>query len=168
MPRIDLQHYSINDFDDNMSLRPGPRLMMVILFLSKNLALPIIAFALEKTSGNPAVHFIKTDYSALLFLGSSIPAASVLLSSLNRNPNANRWHRSIWKIGKWLLLFSTLLEINLLIWTTYRLDGNLTVISQLAADIAIFFYLLFDKRVRDVFNDFPNPLKHNTICEPRT
>ena len=95
------------------------------------------------------------------FLIVNLLVAAVLVAAFRRRREAGSAVRSLWSAGRRLLITALALDILLSLvygWPALTGSGSergLLVLIQVLVATAMFFYLLRSKRVRDVFDSFP-------------
>lgn len=150
------RNYSYADFDQYLVLRPNIKLLAVMLYLSKNISLPLIAFAFGRGVDGHMSYILEGNKHLHLFLIASIPALLVIITWSRRMPNAGWLTRFIWNWGRWFLITSAILDGLLILALDRSFNKDLELI-YLVSDGSVLAFLLLAKRVRDVFDDFPDP-----------
>lgn len=157
----DAKRYSFADFDQYLCLKPPWLLWVCVVYLSRAVVLPIIT-SVSALSGS------RSDTSGLLHglfgtgtLISSCIAFLVLCALALRSPSAGRVVRWIFAHGRTLLVVAAALDAGLaLTGVSFEraLEGDermALVLLGVVFDGYFIAYLLFSKRVRDLFVDFP-------------
>jgi len=146
--------YNIDQYDENLCLRPGIKLILIVLFLSRNLLLPFIVFAVGKNMNGNVNYLLDISNQGAISFISSCPAVVIIFAWTRRRPDAQRLTKIIWKSGRWLLSLSALLDI---LFRVYIEQGwiNDIALSYIVLNTCIILSLIFSTRIKDVFNDFP-------------
>jgi hypothetical protein len=145
-----------------MCLKAPVLLWVVILYLSRAIILPIAA-AIGHVAGvdDRAIAQFRGSWSIYGLLPSLI-AAIILITLLRRSPAAPDWMRWVWERGRSVLAVAAILDIILLATANIRQQGlefSLGSICAAVFDGCLLVYILAVRRVRDVFAEFPPPLK---------
>jgi hypothetical protein len=156
----DLYHPS--NFDDDMCLKPPLLLWIAAIYLARAILLPI---------GIGIGHIAGVDDKAFVLLRSlwsaeglvpALVALPVLYALFRRAPAAAYMTRWFWAHGRILLAVSAGIDAALTLLHLTRLTelSDQMAISIVAgfADLYFLAYILFARRVRDAFTDFPPPL----------
>jgi hypothetical protein len=152
--------YDLASYDHHFCLKTPGQLLIAILFLSRNLALPFLAFLGPLLGFNSdSAAFMKSGLSLAGLLAAS-PAALVLLSLCRRTPVASQVPRWIWAHGRALLAIAALGDcaVGVSAAPIWHGESNPTVpwsILTAAFDLYFLTYILAVRRVRDTFADFP-------------
>jgi hypothetical protein len=160
--RYDPNLYHPSSFDDDMCLKPPLLLWLAVIYLARAVLLPI---------GIGIGHIAGVDEKAFIFLRSlwsaeglvpALVALPVLYALFRRAPRAARMTRWFWAHGRILLAVSAGVDVALTLLQLTRPAelGDQAAISLGAgfADLYFLAFILFARRVRDTFNDFPPPL----------
>ena len=156
--------YDLYSYDENLVLRVPPLLIAAIYWSIHH----VFLLALGASSNSGEVFGLVLDYSgSALFLISDMPGALVLFARINRTPEAGVRVRWIWRHGLSLLVFGVSMSAAA---TSYYYQKEIINLESpgfflLIADLGIVIYLLFSRRVRDVFADFPQA---ETVSEERS
>jgi hypothetical protein len=155
----DFKRYEAWNFDDYFCLKPPAVLIGAIIYLCRSFVLLAIYMlgSVKGTTSNMGVLLQGGDHPSSLAI-TALPALMVLIALTRRSPNGGRIPRSIWKRGRALLATSALLEIGIGVFYLATLTVGETpslAVAFLFVDVYILFYLLFSKRVKDTFSDFP-------------
>ena len=148
--------YDLYSYDENLVLRVPPLLIAAIYWSIHHVFL--LVFGASSNSGE--VFGLVLDYSgSALFLISDIPGALVLFARINRTTEAGVRVRWIWRHGLILLVLGVSMSAAT---TSYYYHQEIVNFENpgfflLIADVGVVLYLLFSRRVRDVFADFPRP-----------
>jgi DUF2919 family protein len=154
----DLYHPS--SFDDDMCLKPPLLLWLATIYLARAILLPI---------GIGIGHFAGVDDKAFVLLRSlwrveglvpALLALPVLFALFRRTPTAARMTRRMWAHGRIFLAVSAGIDAALsLFQLTTSTEGDQPIITMGSELIDVYFlaYILFARRVRDTFTDFPPP-----------
>ena len=153
--------YHPSHFDDDMCLRPPLLLWLAAIYLARAALLPI-AIGIG--------HIANVDDKAFVLLRSlwspaglvpALVALPVLYALFRRAPAAGRMTRWCWAHGRILLAVSAGIDaaLTLLQFTGPTELGDQAVIAMGTgiADLYFLTYILFARRVRDAFTDFPPP-----------
>jgi hypothetical protein len=145
-----------------MCLKAPALLWVAILYLSRAITLPL-AMAIGHVAGvdDRAIAQFRGLWS-IYGLPPSLIAAIILIILLRRIPAAPGWMRWVWARGRSVLAVAAILDIILLVTGNIRQQGfelSLGSISAALFDGCLLVYILAVRRVRDVFAEFPPPLK---------
>jgi hypothetical protein len=154
--------YPASQYDDEMCLKAPLPLWLAILYLSRAITLPI-AMAIGHVAGvdDRAIAQFRGFWSVYGLLPSLI-AAVILVTLLRRTPAAPDWMRWVWARGRGVLAVAAILDMILLMTADIRQQGFELSLGSIAAalfDGCLLVYILAVRRVRDVFAEFPLPLK---------
>lgn len=170
----DIKRYSSWSFDDYYCLKPPAPLVLSIIFLCRSFLLvgTVMLTSLKGTTSDLASLLSGGDHPTSL-AATGIPALLVLYALVRRTPRGGRFVRWIWRYGRVFLAASAAMAVTAsgLFLYSYssggaRSEADVVAISLLILDLYILTYLLFAKRVRDTFSDFPPPLE--LIDPPRS
>ncbi|MBO6658794.1 MAG: DUF2919 family protein [Pseudomonadales bacterium] len=156
--------YSIDDYDNAGSLKPGGLLIVSTLFVSRFLLFGPLSLLARRTrvgSNNLDLSFF-TDVSPFEML-SSIPAFALLVIMLLRNSNSPSWVRLIWRNGRLLLITSVVIQIGLQGFDAFS-NSELQFSEFIFVMINCFllYYLSLSERTRAVFSMFPGESNSTT------
>jgi hypothetical protein len=156
--------YGYDCFDKHGCLRPSKGLVVSISFLCRALLLPVlIGVASVKGSSQSMTWVLAGNLHPALMSLLALPALAVLAALVGRSPRARPWLRWVWAHGRNLLLLSAVAQAGIVLRdvTTVGLSLDsaeaflsVSVLVLLAGLIA---YLLWSRRVRDSFSEFPSP-----------
>lgn len=149
--------YSIDDYDNNGTLKPGIYLILATAYTSKFLLfgpLSLIARRSRISSQNMDLSYF-TDVSPFEML-TSIPAVVLLFIMLARKSTSPNWMRWVWRNGRGLLVVSLGLQLSLIAINAFS-DPQLSVTTLIVGIISsyLLYYLTFGARPRAVFSMFP-------------
>jgi Protein of unknown function (DUF2919) len=161
-PRFGGRRYSIDSFDRHLSLKAPLPLLLALVFLSRSVVLRLV-YALSNIKGQGADISVlwNSQYQHLFMLG-SLPAFLVLAAYIGRSPNRGAMARWIWRHGAWLVGLALLAQslpalLNLDSITNFEQMHFEESPLLLAVHAAVLGYMLFSRRVRDTFADYPKP-----------
>ena len=165
----DLKRYEAWAFDDYYCLKPPAVLTVAIIYLCRSfLLLAIYMLASVKGStGDMGLLLQAGDHPSSLAI-TGVPALLVLFALMRRGPSGGRFPRWIWKHGRIFLACSALLEIGMAVLYLTTLTVGETpslTVAFLFLDLYILGYVLFSRRVKDTFSDFP-PTAAALVTEP--
>ena len=146
--------YDLYSYDENLVLRVPPLLIAAIYWSIHH----VFLLVLGASSNSGEVFGLVLDYSgSALFLISDVPGVLVLFARINRTSDAGAKVRWIWHHGLALLVLGLSMSAAA---TSYYYHREIVNIENpgfflLIADVGIVLYLLFSRRVKDVFADFP-------------
>lgn len=166
-----MKKYSFEDYNDNNVLTVHWPLQLVLLYSLKHYLLALIPMSPSIPGLGmilvdilpPWIEDFAHEHSTTPLLLSSIPALLVMIAAVKRYlPTASevgRLMRWSWRNGRWLVLFTILLETVIVPWYVFagikKLD--VTILLVLYLDVIVVIFLLKSQRVRDVFAEFPHP-----------
>ena len=147
--------YNFEDYNEYNVLKIPSLLILLNLYLLKY----IVIFILPMISKIAAVKMFAHEQFTVILLLPALPALIVLVAMIQRVPKSRylRIIKRIWKIGRWLLLAGTVLEIIILcvyLLLDIKQFGQILLIF-LYLDVMAIIYLLKSHRVQDVFAEFP-------------
>jgi Protein of unknown function (DUF2919) len=153
------RRYSVDSYDDNLCLKPPFLLWVMLLFLSRGVALPL-ALGLAAYSG---MQDTKGAFAGALDVQTLLPsafAALVLFAAIRRKPAARGLVRWIWAHGRTLLVLSAILDFVLALADSPIRHGDFNDragLPLLTATFDLYFlvYVLIARQARDAFADFP-------------
>ena len=159
--------YQFKDYDKYFCLKPNLDMWMVILFLLRPYVMLVSTLRMGPGGRDvKGASFIKElvypDYpSMMLGVIASIPALLFIFAFIKRKPGAPDFFRKVWHKSALLLVMSSALSIVVIILplvtgVIYRI--NVIGWVQVAISIVIIPYLLFSKRVKDTFLDYPDDI----------
>lgn len=165
----DIRRYEAWSFDDYFCLKPPAVLTAAIIYLCRSFLLLAIYMlgSIKGSTGDMGLLLQTGDHPSSLAI-TAVPAALVLFALIRRSPSGGRFPRSIWKRGRALLATSALLEIGMAVFYLTTLTAGETpslAVAFLFLDVYILSYVLFSKRVKDTFSDFP-PTAAALVTEP--
>jgi hypothetical protein len=158
--------YSFNSYDKYLSLKAGSGLWLVILYLLHPYILLLSSAGLGRArSGGGGVgiegfrHLIyPSDFSLAVAIVATFPALVFVYAWARRKPGASPLVQAIWRRGLWLLVATGALNIGSVfvpLLTEHVLSIHANAWMQIGVSSVVIVYLLFSKRVRDTFADFP-------------
>lgn len=159
-PSVDI--YAESAYDHYLCLKPTPLMWLSMLWLSREITLPLIVGMAQMANVDPSALAALRRFWALDFsLVPAVIAALVLVTFFRRVPKATRAVRWIFGHGAKLLSSAAALDA-LLILTAIVTSGQFndqTFLScvALTADVVFLVYLLLSRRVRNTFKEFPAP-----------
>jgi hypothetical protein len=155
----DPHSYNPSDFDEEMCLKPPVLLWVVVLYLSRGIALPIAV---------GIGHVLGIDTAAMAALRGfwkvddfvpALVAIPVLYALFRRTSKASRTVRWLWTNGRILLAAAAAIDIALSISSLLPFaelgDQAAAAICGIVMDAYFIIYILKARRVRDTFSDFP-------------
>ncbi len=153
--------YPFSAYDKHLSLRISLPMWAAILFLARPFAILLMSFANRRDRTGLLETFYHDPVSMAIDTVAALPALLVIVAWARHRPEASQPLRWLWARGRALLLISTLLNIVSvflpLLWNpNVRMD--VPELAKLAACAIILYMLLKSERVRDTFNDFPEPV----------
>jgi hypothetical protein len=154
------KQYPFSAYDKDLYLRVSIPMWGAILFLARPFAILIMSVANKRDRTGMLETFYHDYVSLTIDTFAALPALLVIIAWARRQPGASQPIRRIWAQGRLLLILATVLNIASLfiplLWNPdLRMDTPEFV--KLAVCAAILFMLLKSERVRDTFNDFPQP-----------
>ena len=154
-------------YDANLALKVSPFLWLIIFWSIHH----ILLLAMGAVSKSGEVFALMADYAySVPLLISDIPGVMVLAARFNRSPDAGEKTRWLWRHGiKFLVL-------GLSISTTATFNSSqLKMVNPenpafwiVAANLGIIAYLVWSRRVREIFADFPSPAQAVEDGRPAT
>ena len=132
-----------------------------ILFLARPFAILLMSVANRRDRTGLLGTFYHDPVSLAIDTFAALPALLVIIAWARRRPEAARTIRWLWAHGRTLLLASTLLNITSvflpLIWNPdVRMETP--ELAKLAICTVLLYTFIKSERLRDTFNDFPQPL----------
>lgn len=155
--------YPESYYDDQLCLKPPLLLWLAVFYLSRAITLPV-AMAMAHFAGveSNAIAYFRGFWSFDALVPSAI-AALILFTLFRRVPSAPKWVRWIWTRGRVFLAISAILDVvlSLIAFAHNGAADNQSLFSLIAAAIDVYFlvYILWARRVRHVFEEFPPPLR---------
>lgn len=152
------QSYSASHYDDHFCLKPPMLLWAAVLFLSRAITLPLIVGLGNFAGVNPDALSLLRRFWSMEILPASILAAIVLYALLRRVPGASAPVRWLWAQGRVILALSAGIDLALsLLAAAQSVNGGDVFLNLASAAFDAYFllYLLFARRARDTFADFP-------------
>ena len=129
---------------------------VALIYLARHIFLPIIVFALARKSQSGDLFYLLGGTHANLYMLVSLPALMVLVIWGRRGPASPELMRWAWRRGRRFIALSALLDLGLRLTLTANLFKGLAI-AQCLLDFYILVYLRISPRVRQVFEDFPEP-----------
>ena len=154
--------YSLSSYDDHFCLKPPALLWIAAVFLSRSVLLPFfMAFGSFFGLNSDTVALLREAWN-LGSIAPSLIAAGVLVALIRRYPGAPRAVRWLSQNGRTLLALSAAMDLvcSLIGQGSFEVSNTQLPPSWLltaAADLYFLAYVLFARRVRDTFRDFPLP-----------
>lgn len=143
-------------YDDNLVLRVSPLLWLIILWSIHH----VLLLAVGGVSKSGEVFTMMADYAySIPLLISDIPGAMVLATRINRVPDAGARTRWFWRHGAKLLVLGLSIS-TVAIFNAYqqKIANPENFVFWIAAiNLGVIAYLVFSRRVREIFADFPSP-----------
>jgi hypothetical protein len=154
--------YADSAYDKYFCLKPSPPLWLAVLFLSREISLPVCM---------GIAHFAGVDEAALtamrrlwafdLSILPAVPAAMLVYLFVRRVPTAPQLVRRLWRRGRVLLALSAILDVAASSANLVRADklDDFVLVSCIfiCIDLLIIGYAVRGERWRDTFADFPTP-----------
>ncbi len=161
--RFSFERYDFESFDKNLCLKPPLLLWLAMLYLARALLLPFVG-GISSMGGSSVT---STLTRGLFGVEDYIPAAVtslMLLAFLRRTPTASRLWRHIWNGGQFVLGSAATVDLTVAVLRLRQVVDNASwqtslLLGACLMDCYIVLYLLTSRRVRDVFCDFPAPLR---------
>jgi len=157
----DPRRYPLATFDDHLCLRPPLLLWLSALYLSRAASLPLVLGVSSIAGGSANTTGLVHGLFGIQTVLPSCIAFLVLCTLALRSPSAGRVTRWIFSHGRVLLSLAAALDAGLALggvsWQQVAGGDEQFSGILLGATFDVYFlvYLLFSKRVRDVFSDFP-------------
>ena len=156
--------YTYKDYDKYLSLKPSPEIWLIIAYLMRPYIFLISTLRLGRGgSGAAGVDGLKNmfypdDLTIALGIFATFPVFLFVAAWGKRKPGAADFIQKVWRHGAGVLIFAAALNIAIVFlpW----LIGEIHKISwggwlQVGIATIIIVYLLFSRRVKDTFTDFP-------------
>ncbi len=159
------RQYPFSAYDSHLCLTFSTSMWLASLFLIRPFAILIMSVVKKGDRTGLLDQIYGSNISTMyLEIIAALPAILILFALMNRKPGASKQIKWIWSYGRILLLSSTLLNIlslfTPLLWkSNIRMDAPELI--KLAICIAVIIFLLKSERVKDTFNDFPQPGAEN-------
>lgn len=148
--------FNLYHYDKYMALKVSFLLWLIILWsMHHTLLITLSAF-----SRSGYVFHVASEYAGNApLLISNLPAILLLLIALNRTPQSGKFVRLVWRHGKKLLLATII--CGAILTVSYH-EKKITnpghlYFWALLLDTGATSYLLFSRRISDIFADFPAP-----------
>jgi hypothetical protein len=156
------RQYAFSAYDKHLCLKISMPMWAAILFLARPFAILLMSFANRQDRTGLLSTFYHDPFSLAIDTLAALPALLVIVAWARHRPEASRPIRWLWAHGRSLLLLATLLNIASvflpLLWNPdVRMDTPELV--KLAICVTILYMLIKSERVRDTFNDFPQPIE---------
>jgi len=151
--------YPESSYDHHLCLKPPVMWWAAVLYLSRAITLPVAA-AIGAFAGvdSSALAVVRKLWSADTLAPSAI-AAVVVAALFFRAPKAPGFVRWIWARGRLILALSAGLDLALALAAPIRHpqvdDEVLVQLAMGVVDLYFLLYILFARRVRDTFAEFP-------------
>ena len=152
--------YADSAYDKYFSLKPSLPLWLAVLFLSREITLPLCMGAAHVAGVNEVALGVMRQLWTLDFsMAPALPAAIVLYLFMRRVPTASHTVRWLWSHGTALLVISALIDAAVSSVKLARTGevNDVTLLSWICVCIDLFVigHALLSQRVRDTFTDFP-------------
>ncbi len=139
------------------TLRPNLLLFLILIYLCKDIFFVfVIGAGSFKGGAGPGISNL-ADLVSPRMIVSNLPAIVVLVSLINRDPEAGRLMRLIWKNGRLMIILSIVIH-TLLILSQKEFQFPLLVLSEwmlIGVDIFVGIYIFSSQLVKDIFAEFP-------------
>jgi hypothetical protein len=162
MPKTDHpRRYNVAAYDQHLCLKPPWLLWICAFYLSRAFSLPVILGMSSLAGGSANTTGLMSGLFNPSTLVPSCIAFLVLFSLVARSPSGGRGVRWIFARGRLLLVLAAVIDLGLAVGSMSLQQveaGDERVAGLLLSaffDVYFLIYLLFSKRVRDVFADFP-------------
>jgi hypothetical protein len=158
----DVRRYPHSEYDQHLCLKPSILLWLAIVYLSRAVTLPFVVGLSSWGSGDSSgMEFLRGLFSTGTLVPSFI-AVLVLYALIRRASSPSESARWIWARGRLLLALAAIIDLGVSLATAQVGFGQLTdqgVSAMLAGLFDLYFlaYVLFARRARDTFSDFPAP-----------
>lgn len=132
---------------------------MALLYFSRAVTLPIAAFIGNFARVNAdALAQVRSLWNVYTLVPASL-AVCILYALYRRVPNASSGVRWLWAHGRFMLVTTACLDLTLIGYAAVQrkqFDDNLIpLLTAALLDVYFLTYVLFAKRVRDTFSEFP-------------
>ena len=148
-------NYDVDDFTEDLILKPGIFLILVTIYSSRYLLYGPLSLIASRSPGPELdLSFMSVDSPFLMLL--SIPAVIILFIMLSRSKESKPFFRMVWKYGKALLVLGAVGQLGLLVLDV--INGQPRGLLMFAGGFVnayVLYYLLTSARVKDVFSMFP-------------
>lgn len=150
-------------YDEYLTLKVPLTLWLTLAFLLRHLLFLGITFM--PTTG-PEITLLR-ELIRPQYLIADLIALPVLVVAMRRRPQAPDWMRTLWPVGRSLLMLSVLVYLILLAWTLLSSGQRLafvideSVLISVLINIGVLLYLTRSALVRDLFREFPPRHRHN-------
>ena len=165
-----LRIYSFDAYDRHLCLKPSLAMFLVLSYSVRHLLLVFLLyfpFVMRHVDMATLKHLMATSLGVSLGIA-DLPALLVLLAWRHRRPEAGTAWRWLWRQGR-LALLTTLVGQGALLMGTQAEQlwiggeqGALLAICLIAQGWAL-TYVVFSRRLADVFRDFPAPPRDEMI-----
>lgn len=156
------REYPFSAYDKHLSLKISIPMWGAILFLARPFVILLLSVANKRDRTGLLDTFYHDPVALAIDTIAALPALLVIIAWARHRPEASQPIRRIWAQGRLLLLLGTLLNIVSvflpLIWNP-QLRMDVPELAKLAISLMILFMLIKSERVKDTFNDFPQPLE---------
>jgi len=162
--RIDTRNYPASAYDDQWCLKPPVLLWIAVLFLDRAALMPLLmGFGHWANVNEDAMRAMRGLWAAEGLLP-ALMTLPVLWAAFRRVPDAGAPFRWIWTHGRALLLLAVVADAGLNVLAGLRAgDATLALLLCGAFDLYFGLYLLFARRVRDSFADFPTRIDASAV-----
>ena len=156
------RQYPFSAYDKYLSLKLSIPMWGAVLFLARPFVILLLSVANKKDRTGLLSTFYHDPVSFAIDTFAALPALLVLIAWARHYPEASQPIRRIWAQGRLLLLLATLLNIASiflpLLWNP-DLRMDIPELAKFAISAAILYMLIKSERVKDTFNDFPQPVE---------
>jgi hypothetical protein len=156
------RQYPFSAYDQYLSLKMSATMWVATLFLARPFAILLASVANRRDRTGLMNTFYHDPVSLAIDTFAALPAVLVVVAYMRRRPGAPQVFQDIWTHGRELLLLATLLNLISIFlpffWNTQLRMGT-PEFAKLAVTVVILFLLIRSNRVRDTFNDFPQPVE---------
>lgn len=155
--------YSFKEYDQYLSLKPGPGFWLITLFFLRPYLLKLSTFQRGRGPKTEAVSRLyeivyPDNFGFFLAVIATLPVVLLLVALMKRKPGAPELVRRIWRNGIWLLTFAAVLNVIVVFIPIFigRVHGiHVLDIAQLLITLLSLAYITRSVRLRDTFADFP-------------
>lgn len=152
--------YDLDDYDKHGSLKPSAALIAVILFLARDILLPLVVGVASIKSDGGTLEYLLAGTHRETRLLLALPALAVLAASLGRTPDRGDWVRGFWRYGRTVLILTAAMQVPAVLWDLFPhlsrpRGGDFSAIIFALTNVASILFLLASRRAADTFADFP-------------
>lgn len=156
-----IEKYSINDLNDDGTIKPGAGLLLAIIFLLRQMLygpLTVLVSRRTRASSGAEIDMSWLTIHSLWEFVVCIPAVLVLVALIRRKVEAGQFIRAIWVRGRLLLLLGAVGQLSVLgyLLLLEKISASGPMLVVLFLQIYVLLFLIQSKRVKDVFSMFPN------------